>query len=999
VHDSHFSFYKNGFDFEKEEIAQFEANPCFGAVFQDLSSALIEEKEEYFNKLINQIKFCAYAKFGNSKSSKNEGESDGVIPANDNPKNMRISKVNYIIDAPIQLRIIDVLWTLLFGWALSSNPHILEKTYAYRFSYQLFSNTSSSFWKSVDFNSPNLFAPYFRFYKEWRMEAVNQSKERHSKHGASTIFSLDLTRYFYNTDINLNKIVSDLPFDPSIREQLDKYTFLTNLIQKIYNRFSALIKPYHSDVKRNVIIPIGLTSSGVIANVYLYKFDHSFETEKSILFYGRYVDDMLIVVDSLATRANRLKAISSMQEKLPHFFEFHETPGTDPFVSLNGFPNLVIGRSKIHVIRIQIDHSAALLDSLNDDLASGSEPHLVSNPDLSLSNLVRFAFENERKNSHLKIRDTEDVQADSGRLWYFCKNYTELFSRLNLVGDNLDAKAITLKTIEDACDPQTILLLSPRWWKLCQFFACLNKRASMLPWFDRKALQAIQKMRFTSTKKGTLPDPSVPKDKVKKRELLVNMRSTLTRDFNVCMATGESLRAPLFRDSKRAILAHQIRGANLIDCSFVGFPLLNYSFDDSLTGVDLWSFSPSFLAAGDLKINFDPRKIRLSPRFVHFEEYTVSKILRGLVDLRQGSYLVNVYKDYDGLFLSNPFTKRDSLFEINLSSIDGSLTHALVSVLPRVRSSDDKCFVSLANLDLSAYKMIAPKFHTLNLNQATINNKRSIFSALNDLLKQKEKDKKKRPWFLSMPEFALPHEWLIDLAEFSRRNQVAVISGLTFAKTSSCTIRNYIATILPTTDSFGYKYALVFLREKNNYSPEEYYLVSQQTPKLTISDSKVSLYYLFTWNNIVFSVFDCYELTDMGARASFFVYKPIPELLFATEFNKDVPYFNSLIISTARELYCYVVQNNSSSVGDSQIVLPRHKNPKASSIGGGCFPGVHTALIDLGLVKQYLFAEKYDGSFPEYCDRYRSRILTKQDIKKYKQFDELARTGAKRNKK
>lgn len=138
---------------------------------------------------------------------------------------------------------------------------------------------------------------------------------------------------------------------------------------------------------------------------------------------------------------------------------------------------------------------------------------------------------------------------------------------------------------------------------------------------------------------------------------------------------------------------------------------------------------------------------------------------------------------------------------------------------------------------------------------------------------------------------------------------------------------------------------------KNVYSPDEQKLVCcpvcGKMYKL-ISSRELQL---ICWNYVWFSVFCCYELTDIDIRAHF---KSYLDFLIAVEWNKDINYFRNIIDSWSRDLNCYCVQVNNARYGDSCIVMPSPTEEKdIIRIKGGTNPYIVTAEIEIDKLRRH----------------------------------------------
>ena len=103
-------YYDKTLLFIKKQIAEFESDDeKFKRTFDELANALVNEDEAYFAKLIEKLDFFVFPK-GMVSTVENSSAIVGTI---DHHKN--ISKVNFFIDLPIELLIVDCLWTLFLA--------------------------------------------------------------------------------------------------------------------------------------------------------------------------------------------------------------------------------------------------------------------------------------------------------------------------------------------------------------------------------------------------------------------------------------------------------------------------------------------------------------------------------------------------------------------------------------------------------------------------------------------------------------------------------------------------------------------------------------------------------------------------------------------------------------------------------------------------------------------------------------------------------------------
>jgi hypothetical protein len=159
---------------------------------------------------------------------------------------------------------------------------------------------------------------------------------------------------------------------------------------------------------------------------------------------------------------------------------------------------------------------------------------------------------------------------------------------------------------------------------------------------------------------------------------------------------------------------------------------------------------------------------------------------------------------------------------------------------------------------------------------------------------------------------------------------------------------NYIAVLLPI-ESNGYTTCFVHLRQKKYYSPGEIEFVRGHHKKIPQSNNVK--YELFHWRSCYFSVYNCFELTNISDRALF---KSKVDFIVATEFNRDVKYFSNIVDAWSRDIHCYIVQVNSSQYGDSRIISPSKSEIKdLVCVKGGMYPILIVDTLDIEKLRQF----------------------------------------------
>ena len=115
----------------------------------------------------------------------------------------------------------------------------------------------------------------------------------------------------------------------------------------------------------------------------------------------------------------------------------------------------------------------------------------------------------------------------------------------------------------------------------------------------------------------------------------------------------------------------------------------------------------------------------------------------------------------------------------------------------------------------------------------------------------------------------------------------------------------------------GVKDAVVGYRLKNHYSHFEELIIKGFG--YVVPKPNPYRYDLINFRNLYFSSYYCFELADTFHRSLF---RSKVDLLIASEWNKDTPYFSNIVETLSRDLHCYFAQVNTSQYGDSRLTQP-----------------------------------------------------------------------------
>ena len=322
-----FIYYDSYSLIQRMELSNFERNPIIyedeyeiNDFFDELANIIIDEERfnEFTDFICDEINVITFP-----KHAKGENKTKKVI-RNFPLENFNMDKLHYFIDLPIVGHIIGVLWILRCGYLLDDK--LYKNCYGNRLNKHLMDKLKN---RNSDYHIDNdcfdfttfLFVPYINNYQSWRDNGLNSVNKILADGKNAIMVSLDLKEYFHRSLIDfkdLNKDIADT------RNHIDeKYNFskedeeyeinvhidkcLTKFVEKVFvaysNRFERkyLTKDLNNEkisTENYPMLPVGFLPSLIISNWNLQGFDQAIVENVRPEYYGRYVDDIIIVFGS-----------------------------------------------------------------------------------------------------------------------------------------------------------------------------------------------------------------------------------------------------------------------------------------------------------------------------------------------------------------------------------------------------------------------------------------------------------------------------------------------------------------------------------------------------------------------------------------------------------------------------------------------------------------------------------------------------------------------------
>ena len=963
-----YTYFENLNLFMKRTVSDFEC----GNFDQDLNILLevLNSDDvcghEAFKKWLEKVDYRLLPKGAlraEDKQQNEHNESEGLFLSNVTTSDTyEVKKLNYLIEAPAELHIIEVLWCLVVGPALEKD--LTKDCYGNRLSdAALAFNDGFNF--GGDSTKSETFKRYFEQYSGWRDQALDCATEI-SKSGEDVAFlSLDLKSFFYEIDVDFNKIKAATTdfLDDEILPLAQK---LNEILEHLYAQYYLKVKTHlevtHPNSFAKKGLPVGLASSAIIANWYMVEFDKAIASKVRPEYYGRYVDDILIVFKAPAIQASN-QIESFIDEYLGGFIVKSETDASY-LVKIDDIC-LPLQRDKLILQYFDKDHSRAGLEVFKKEIEERSSAFRFLPEDHIDNELDKFAYDILYDGSANKLRSVVGLAENETELARYLSSHI-MAHRLS----KLDKKDAVIPQLKVFFNGVNTIVYSRLWEKVYQYGVILN-RPSFVIEFYKMVVAETAKIKFSTDNEAIKgpPKASLTKKLRSDIELYNNLALSLclglldvepyeklTEDEvdALIFSEGEidldslSLDAwpsleglselPLFAFYKKLNpIVRNFRHSNMIRHNLVAWPLANYtSYKGSL--VD----DTNFFKSEPCKLIKD--KLERSPRFIHFDEFQIFKlhhtlISGGRLDTWQkesidGYTTLSNWSDI-GVKFDNCIEKSNPTLQVNELKVGDKIkTNALKLALGNTRICE-------TDIENAIRKDKSPNI--------SFTRQLRLFQLLNSALRENAD-------LLVLPEVAIPVTWLPFMVSYARRNQIGMVFGLEHWVVNGKAY-NLLIEALPYKIGNKYNSCAVTARIKNHYAPAELDMLESLRIEAGNQELKpTSYYHKVTWKGVCFSTYNCFELSDIVHRS---IFKSDIDLLVACVWNKDTNYYQHILESAVRDLHCYVVHSNTSQYGGSCVLRPTKTESKTMLyVKGGDNTCVLTVDIDIECLRNFQFKSK-----------------------------------------
>lgn len=818
------------------------------------------------------------------------------------------------------------------------------------------------------------FQPYYQPYQKWRQDGLNAIRTELENDRDVLAVSLDLKGYYHFIDpsfISQPKLLENIGLVDKKQLSKEEIQFTKSLIHiyKVWsNRATDFSRSMQSDPKITIGggLAIGLTASRIISNILLWQWDKIVREELTPIHYGRYVDDMFIVLAD----GGKVTCTKSLMEFLAARLKYQSGKKSSAILkeessdiwSIN-FPKNIIGNSKISLqstkqklFILSGSSGVDLVDSIEKEINTLSSEHrLLPSPEylgkstaakvLSATDSVTDSADTLRKADGLsmhrlswaiQLRQIETIardlpknewQTERNDFYRFAHDYIirpdkffdqfTYLPRLLSIAISIEDWEQAYKIVDKTYHALDVLALKSSNQVVINGHPDCGSSASI--WSKLKVTAAFQ---FIDAAARAFPSKNATFEPSKKLKLLADKLRQKIFDSLDFENSFNDLFSP-FIDEGFYHLAPKLQRSDLArvpykSCetsSFTEIEIneLNSQIEvfKSLRDAD---FSDNNLIQFILKsqatrYKYKNRKVRESiyPFLFPIRAYTPSEIL-------------DLEPRFNGAASNLLSLKKWAKY---VHAIRGTwVKPSLLSRSNNIKNIDSR-ILKVGGKASKSVKVAVTSFKTsndcwsasaVNKPHLTIERYKQLCHLINSILSSYPK-----PDYVLLPELSLPLKWVDSIASRLSHSGIGLIAGTEYRHSNQNTLKSE-ALLNLSDDRLGYPIWTKFWQPKLQPAVgEDKELFTTHGKSWCKFSKKESVKPIYNHNGFYFGVMVCSELQNTKDRVSF---QGNVDSLFVLSWNQDLDTFSALLEAAALDIHAYCILVNNRSYGDSRVRSP-----------------------------------------------------------------------------
>lgn len=869
------------------------------------------------------------------------------------------ASLRLVMRPTVDFQVLSALWILKVGYVYDGS---LDPNLA-------FANRVRSFGagkkRAVNLATSSLFAPYFSAYRTWREKGLKAIESSLGSGESILAMTMDIERFYHRV----------APTFMLRKDYLDALGITLAPWQQRMTRFflRAIDTWYRStpdwSARKQGAIPVGLSASKVIANVLLAEFDREFVRRLSPIHYGRYVDDIFLVLRADSEDVEAATVIQRMATDLSPLVALKSNTGAPPSLLVK-LPyakdsELLFAGSKQKIFALSSEHGEDLVRHIREQIRQRSSEYrlLPAVPATAVEMAARA----------LLATPDASLQVDALR-------------KADVVSVRRLGFSLLLSDIETyAAD------IKPDGWRKVRFeFYELAKRHVLTPvgFFDYFGY--VHRIFGLMLACGDLGEAKELVDEiVAVRELLVRTTTLSTRAqeaaFALCTdqyavallqaglqaATARSVThwteylrvlRRLKRLSRRVVVPSTVDSLQrlvrqMLLADWGRRPYKDYWFTDQLTHEEgppvprQHSIRKQFRLGAIRRLRTQATNLKAPhwPALVFpTRPLRVDEIVLLAPDLLKDPVLL---RDAISLFRGARVTSHSQLGYFSVQDDESGETF----FVPGKPKGPLRVAVTSVQTTETQWEAAA---------QGRADRSIERYERFNGLLNRILRENR-RPDYIVLPELSIPLRWATRAARKLAENGVSLIAGVEYHRDKpSKRLRNDCLVSL-TTRWPGYPSSVVVLQPKFEPAHAErrnLRLLLRSKGAVFEPSGVAALPTVYSHRGFHFSILICSDLTNIAHRHAL---RGHVDAVFALEWNPDTDTFGSLVESTASDMHAFIIQVNNRLYGDSRIRAPAKQSYHRDivQVKGGSSDYYVLGEIDVDLLRKEQRRKKLTKAF------------------------------------
>lgn len=787
--------------------------------------------------------------------------------------------------------------------------------------------------KSTNPNSLGSFVPYLKPFRDWRDQGIAAMRSALEAGKKIVAVTADV-RSFYH-ELNPGFMLTPVFFEGVLSLKLSKAE------HKLNRLFIHALEAWSATTPLKKGLPVGLPASSVVANIALIELDRLVEQQIVPLYYGRYVDDILLVMENgagfrsaiqlwewlFARSGGKLAWVEGEKNKeicfQPDYFKEGKNASRIRFANANAKTKVFLlagetGKTLVDSIARQIHERASEWRAMPQLPHSAGD---VGTDLLAATQIDGEAADNLRKADALtmrragfaiKLRDFEAYERDlAPNAW---KDHRRTFFR-----------AFT----------QHVVVL-PQFFELAIYMPRVIRLATACEDFSdlREIIEALKQLCFKVSQDCAVSIKALPETEAPPEASDIIERWEKQLSATVCESIMAAFPPRLSNAGKRAWQEHMadfrpvtagqtLRSWPSSVKEFRSQQARLFSFDLAHMPFRFIGLPTEMVAQRGIPARKTVTVCNEAQQILPEVVWKGIELLAKWIRLKESAHGL--------LFATRPFNLPELFVlgnDANSESDQADMAAVVMALrgftlndrMPRI---DRYGILQIPDGDAQPQYGIAVSSWNTRVDSWTASVTRSPdpdtgrYARMNRLLDGVIKDPQ-RSRYLVLPELALPAHWFIRIARKLHGRGISLISGIEYLHAGKGRVRNQVWAAL-SHDGLGFPSIMIYRQDKQRPALHE----EQELQRLAGLKMKPNKGWetppIIQHGEFRFALLVCSELTNIGYRAAL---RGQVDALFVPEWNPDTETFNALVESAALDVHAYIIQCNHRQYGDSRIRAP-----------------------------------------------------------------------------